>query len=55
MGFGGISIAQLLIILFIVLLLFGHKRLVQMAGDLGRALRKMRNEMSDDDDRDPKA
>ena len=36
MGFGGISIWQLLIILVIVLLLFGTKRLRNLGGDLGK-------------------
>lgn len=59
MGFGGISIAQLLIILFIVLLMFGHRRLMRTAGYLGRAMRKMLSEMGGDrrsrDDKDPEA
>ncbi|WP_293672797.1 twin-arginine translocase TatA/TatE family subunit, partial [Thiolapillus sp.] len=37
MGFGGISIWQLLIVLVIVLLLFGTKRLRNMGSDLGTA------------------
>ncbi|MEC9370580.1 MAG: twin-arginine translocase TatA/TatE family subunit, partial [Pseudomonadota bacterium] len=35
MGVGGISIWQLLIVLVIVLLLFGTKKLRNMGGDLG--------------------
>jgi len=38
MGVGGISIWQLLIVLVIVLLLFGTKKLRNMGGDLGGAL-----------------
>ena len=37
MGLGGISIWQLLIILVIVLLIFGTKRLKNLGGDLGGA------------------
>ena len=48
MGLGGISIWQLLIILVIVLLLFGTKRLRSMGGDLGEAIKGFRNSMSDD-------
>ncbi|MFN2382409.1 MAG: Sec-independent protein translocase subunit TatA [Guyparkeria sp.] len=39
MGFGGISIWQLLIILAIVLVLFGAKRLRNVGADLGTAIK----------------
>ncbi len=39
MGIGGISIWQLLIVLVIVLLLFGTKRLRNLGGDLGSAVK----------------
>ena len=48
MGLGGISIWQLLIILAIVVMLFGTKRLRSMGGDLGEAIKGFRNSMSDD-------
>lgn len=35
MGIGGISMAQLAVILIIVMLIFGTKRLRQLGGDLG--------------------
>lgn len=35
MGLGGISVVQLLVVLLIVLLIFGTKRLRQFGGDLG--------------------
>ena len=38
MGIGGISIWQLLIVLVIVLLLFGTKRLKNIGSDLGNAV-----------------
>ena len=47
MGFGGISIWQLLIILVIVLLLFGPKRLKSIGSDLGNAVKGFRSAMSD--------
>jgi sec-independent protein translocase protein TatA len=47
MGAGGISIWQLLIILVIVLLLFGTKRLKGMGSDLGNAIKGFRNAMSE--------
>ena len=47
MGLGGISIWQLLIILVIVLLLFGTKRLRSLGSDLGNAIKGFRGAMSD--------
>ena len=49
MGLGGISIWQLLIILAIVVLVFGTKRLTSLGGDLGGALRSFRKAMDTDD------
>lgn len=48
MGLGGISIWQLLIILAIVIMLFGTKRLRTMGGDLGSAVKGFRKSMQDD-------
>ncbi len=45
----GISIWQLLIILAIVLVLFGAKRLRNVGGDLGGAIKGFRKAMKDDD------
>ncbi len=42
MGFGGISVWQLLIVLVIVLLLFGTKRLKNIGSDLGNAVKGFR-------------
>ncbi|MFP5303800.1 twin-arginine translocase TatA/TatE family subunit, partial [Cobetia sp. SIMBA_158] len=39
MGLGGISIWQLLIVLAIIVLLFGTKKLRGMGGDLGGAVK----------------
>jgi sec-independent protein translocase protein TatA len=47
MGAGGISIWQLLIILVIVLLLFGTKRLKGIGSDLGNAIKGFRSAMSE--------
>lgn len=52
MGFGGISVWQLLILLLIVIVLFGTKRLRNLGGDLGSALRGFRKGMSEDEDED---
>lgn len=48
MGIGGMSIWQLLIILIIVLLLFGTKRLKGLGGDLGSAIKGFKKAMTDD-------
>ena len=45
----GISIWQLLIILAIVLVLFGAKRLRNVGGDLGGAIKGFRKAMKEDD------
>lgn len=47
MGFGGISPFQLIIILLIVLLLFGGKRLRSLGSDLGSAIKGFRKSMDD--------
>jgi sec-independent protein translocase protein TatA len=47
MGFGGISIWQLLIILLIVIMLFGTKRLRGLGSDLGSAISGFRKSMND--------
>lgn len=48
MGLGGISIWQLLIILAIVIMLFGTKRLRTLGSDLGSAVKGFRKTMQDD-------
>lgn len=58
MGIGGISIWQLLIVLLIVVLLFGTKKLRNMGGDLGNAIKNFRQslrESSEDKDDSPSA
>ncbi|MGL4564226.1 MAG: twin-arginine translocase TatA/TatE family subunit [Halioglobus sp.] len=48
MGIGGISIWQLLIILVIVIMLFGTKRLSTLGSDLGSAIKGFRKSMQED-------
>ena len=55
MGVGGISLWQLLIVLLIVLLIFGTKRLKSVGGDLGGALKSFRKAMDNDNDDDADA
>ena len=51
MGIGGISIWQLLIILAIVLVLFGTKRLRGLGGDLGSAIKSFKKAVSEDEEK----
>ncbi|MBP6724705.1 MAG: twin-arginine translocase TatA/TatE family subunit [Halioglobus sp.] len=48
MGIGGISVWQLLIILAIVIMLFGTKRLSTLGSDLGSAIKGFRKSMQED-------
>jgi len=48
MGLGGISIWQLLIILVIVALIFGTKRLRGIGGDLGGAVKGFKKAINDE-------
>ena len=45
---GGISVTQLIIIAVIILLLFGTKKLRNVGGDLGAAVKGFKKAMSDD-------
>ncbi len=54
MGLGGISLWQLLIVLVIVILLFGTKKLSSLGSDLGGAVKGFRKAMGDGDSDDPK-
>lgn len=55
MGVGGIGIWQLLIILLIVFMLFGTKKLRSLGSDLGGALKGFKTAMKDDDAVDDEA
>ncbi len=48
MGLGGISIWQLLIVLAIVIMLFGTKRLRTLGSDLGSAVKGFRKSMTEE-------
>lgn len=50
MGLGGIGIWQLIIILVIVVMLFGTKKLRNLGSDLGGALKGFKNAMKDDEE-----
>jgi sec-independent protein translocase protein TatA len=49
MGLGGISIWQLAIVLVIVVLIFGTKRLKSIGGDLGGAIKGFKKAMDTDE------
>jgi sec-independent protein translocase protein TatA len=53
MGLGGISIWQLLIVLLIIVLLFGTKKLRSVGGDLGAALKNFRDSMQKAEEEKP--
>lgn len=55
MGFGGIGVWQLLIILVIVLLLFGTKRLKNIGSDLGNAIKGFKGAVTDSEKEAEKA
>jgi sec-independent protein translocase protein TatA len=47
MGFGGISVWSLLLVLAIVILLFGTKKLRNIGGDLGGAIKSFKKSVKD--------
>ena len=49
MGFGGISIWQLLIVLGIIILIFGTKKLRNIGGDLGGAVKGFKKAMTEEE------
>jgi len=54
MGLGGISIWQLLIILLIVVMLFGTKKLRNLGSDLGGALKGFKSAMKEEEEDEDK-
>lgn len=50
MGIGGISLGSLLIILLIVVLLFGTKKLRNIGQDMGAAIKNFRSAVKDKDE-----
>lgn len=53
MGPGGISIGSLLLILAIVMLVFGTKKLKNLGGDLGGAIKGFKKAMADEPGKEP--
>lgn len=54
MGLGGVSPWQLLIVLLIVLVLFGGKRLRGLGGDLGSAIKGFKSAMKEGEQEPPR-
>lgn len=55
MGLGGVSIWQLLIVLAIVILIFGTKRLKSLGGDVGGAIKSFKTAMNEEDKAEPES
>ena len=53
--FSGFGLTELLVILAIVLLIFGPKRLKSLGSDLGSAIKGFRTAVSDDENKAPAA
>ncbi len=49
---GGISIWQIAIVVVIVLVLFGSKKLGNLGGELGRSIKGFKKEMKSDDSKE---
>ena len=50
MGFGPIGLPQILIILLIVLLIFGAKRLPEIGASLGKGIRSFKSSVTGEED-----
>ena len=49
MGIGGISLWQILIILLVIVVLFGGKKIRNMCSDLGEGLKGFKKAINEDD------
>ena len=52
MGFGGISLWQLLIILVVVLLIFGSGKLKSIGSDLGSSIKGFKKSIKEEDSKE---
>ena len=52
MGFGGISLWQLLIILVVVLLIFGSGKLKSLGSDLGSSIKGFKKAIKEEDSKE---
>ena len=51
----GLRLPEILVILFIVVLIFGAKRLPELATGIGKGIRNFKESTRDDDDKNDKA
>jgi len=47
MGFGNLGFGEILVIVLIVLMLFGAKRIPEIAGSMGKGIREFKKSMTD--------
>lgn len=55
MGLGGLSFGHILVVLLVVILVFGTKKLGSLGSDLGEAIKGFRKAMASNDDAPPAA
>ena len=55
MGFAGLSIGHILVVLLVVILVFGTKKLGTIGSDLGEAIKGFRKAMASSDELPPAA
>ena len=55
MGFSGISIWQIGVIVVLIILLFGTKRLKNIGGDIGNGIKALRKSLQSEDNKDSKS
>ncbi len=52
--FGSVGATEIIIILFVLVLLFGAKKLPELAKGIGQGVKELKNSMKDDDNDDNK-
>lgn len=52
--FGSVGATEIIIILFVLVLLFGAKKLPELAKGIGQGVKELKNSMKDDDEKDKK-
>ena len=53
MGFGNLGFGELMVILVIVLVLFGARRVPEIGASIGKGIREFKKSISDDTAREP--
>lgn len=52
--FGSVGATEIIIILFVLVLLFGAKKLPELAKGIGQGVKELKNSMKDEDENDKK-